>query len=74
MKWNLLSSDAYMRLCECRSKKSDIESIARCYMTEESMTPEVALEITLEHLGANNQFFDLTNKDYDRIIKNMKGA
>ena len=64
MKWKILSAQQYNRLCNCQSVKKDIVPIAKCYMCEKDMDAEVALETTLEHLGANNQFFDLTKEEW----------
>ena len=64
MKWDNLTAQQHIRLCECRSLKSDIVPIAKAYMIECGYEPEIAMEITLEHLGANNQFFDLTNDEW----------
>ena len=64
MKWNNLTEQQYLRLCECRSKKSDIVPIAKAYMLERKYDAERALETTLEHLGANSQFFDLSEDEW----------
>jgi len=74
MKWTTLSTDAYNRLCNCRSAKKDIVPIAKAYMIERGYDPETAMEIALEHLGANNQFFDLTKDEWTDAINELKGA
>lgn len=68
MKWNILSGQQYNRLCNCKSVKADILPIAKCYMCEKNMDSEVALETALEHLGANNQFFDLDKEDWINML------
>ena len=65
MKWDNLTADEYMRLCECRSFRTDIVPIARAYMLEKKYDAEMAIETALEHLGANNQFFDLSKDEFD---------
>ena len=64
MKWANLTEAQHTRLCECRSLRKDIVPIAKGYMLEDGYDPERALEITLEHLGSNNQFFDLSNEEW----------
>ena len=72
MKWTNLTSEQYMRLCECRSHKSDIVPIAIAYMREDGQDPENALITTLEHLDANNQFFDLSDEEWARCINRLQ--
>lgn len=72
MNWNTLTQDQHDRLCECRSKKSDIIPIAKAYMSEKGYDADTALTVTLEHLDANNQFFDLTSEDWSRMIKRLE--
>lgn len=64
MTWKSLTEDEYLRLCECRSRKADIMPIAKAYILERGYEPEQALEVTLEHLGANSQMFDLTKDEW----------
>ena len=72
MKWDLLTQEQLERLGECRSRRSDIVPIAKCYKVERGVSAELALELTLEHLGANNQFVDLTDEEYKRFIKEVE--
>lgn len=72
MKWETLTTEQYNRLCECRSLKSDILPIATAYMYEDNRTPEDALITTLEHLDANNQFFDLSKDEWSHYLKRLE--
>lgn len=65
MKFDALTHEQYIRLCECRSRKSDIVAIARAYMLEKSYNAEDALITALEHLDMNGQFFDLTGNEWN---------
>lgn len=73
-KWtDLLPEDAYIRLCECRSTRADIKRLyrAKCRfydMNKTSYEPEDVLISVLEHLDANNQFFDLPNDEFNSIL------
>lgn len=67
MKWELLSNDQYIRLCNCRSIKADIIPIAKCYKQEKNISAGDALVYTLEHLDCNGQFFDFTSEEYAEI-------
>lgn len=69
--WNLLTSDEYVRLCECRSLKEDILPIARCFMVNRHKSPEDAIISTLEHLDWNNQFFDLTREERNELLTKL---
>ena len=71
MKWNNLTSQQYIRLCECRSFRTDIVPIAKAYMIEKGYNAEQALEIALEHLGANNQFFELSRDEWIDYINEL---
>lgn len=72
MTWNTLTEEQHLRLCECRSFKSDIVPIAKAYMVERNYGPETALEVTLEHLYANSQDFDLTDEEWCRAIGKLE--
>lgn len=69
MKWTTLTQEQFTRLAECRSLKSDIVPIACAYVQELDYYPDTALEITLEHLDSNGQFFDLSEDDWTRYLK-----
>ena len=70
-----LQESVYMRLCECRSRKSDIEMLVNAkwlYYKEigkdkEGFTKEDALISILEHLDCNSQYFDLTEEEYNDL-------
>ena len=64
MKWDNLTAPQYQRLCECKSKKTDIIPIAKAYMREKGYDSEQAIEVTLEQLDANGQFFDLSHEEW----------
>lgn len=68
MKWDLLTQEQYNRLCECRSRKSDIVPIARCYKVEFGISAEDALIKAFEHLDMNGQFYDPTKEEYDSML------
>lgn len=72
MKWTNLTPEQHDRLCECRSLKSDIVPIATAYMIEKGYDADSALTVTLEHLDANSQFFDLTPEDWKRYIRRLE--
>lgn len=72
MKWINLTAKQYTRLCECRSFRTDIVPIAKCYMVERGYDPEQALETALEHLGANNQFFEIGDLEWCDYIYELK--
>lgn len=71
MKWTNLTEQQYTRLCECRSLKKDIIHIAKAYMIEKDYDAEQALETTLEHLGANSQFFDLSEDEWNDMVNEL---
>lgn len=66
--WNLLTGEEYARLCECESLKEDILPIARCYMVNRHMSADDAIVKTLEHLDCNNQYFNLTRDEWDKMV------
>ena len=72
MNWDSLTEEQLQRLAECRSRKSDIVSIARAYMLNRDYDAETALVTTLEHLDSNSQFFDLTNDEFDSMIRKLE--
>ena len=71
MKWTNLTAEQYTRLCECRSFRTDIVPIAKGYMIEKGYTAAQALETALEHLGANGQFFDVSNAEWNDYIDEL---
>lgn len=72
-----LPTDVYHRLCECRSRRSDLEWLVNVKwatmvaegMKERGFTKEDALVSILDLLDCNNQFFDLTRGEYDSLKK-----
>jgi hypothetical protein len=68
MDWKNLTSEQYLRLCECRSRKADIVPIAKAYMINKGYGAEDALVSALEHLDMNGQFFDLTDDEWSDYI------
>ena len=70
--WKYLSPEQYIRLCDCRSLKEDIEGIAKCFMLCRNKAPEDALVCTLEHLDCNSQSFELTRREYNNILWELK--
>jgi len=68
MKWTGLTEEQFNRLCNCRSRKSDIIPIARCYKDEDNLSPCDALIATLEHLDCNGQFFDIGEVEFCRMV------
>lgn len=65
MNWDSLTQEQLMRLCECRSRKSDIVPIAKAYQINRGYSAEDALITALEHLDMNGQFFDLTDDEWN---------
>lgn len=68
MQWSNLTAEQYRRLCECRSLKLDIVPIAKAYVLEKGYDNVGALESAIEHLGANNRFFDLSVDEWDSML------
>jgi len=73
---NKLPHDVYLRLCECRNIKSDIEIMVDArwaWMKEQEKykgyTKEDALVYVLEQLDANSQWqlADLTVEEYNEL-------
>ena len=76
-KWtDTLSKDVYVRLCNCRSKKSDILPLAQArwdYIKgRQGWEKEDALVSTLELLDDNSCSFDLTCDEYDEILGKIR--
>ena len=78
MKWtDNLKADVFGRLRECHSLKSDIESLVAAKwsaMVEDGkdkagFTKEDALVFVLELLDCNGQCFDLTQDEYNSLIR-----
>lgn len=70
-----LPADVYHRLCECRSRREDIETLVNVKWAamvaagkrEEGFKKEDALVQILELLDSNDQFFDLSRAEYDGL-------
>ena len=78
-KWTYnLPCDVYLRLCECRNRKNDIEILVNTrwawMRTKEEYnecTKEDALVYILELLDANSQYVlaDLSVDEYNELLK-----
>ena len=75
-KWtDNLPGDVYVRLGNCRSKRSDLQTLVDVKWAamvvdgkkEEGFTKEDALVQILDLLDCNGQFFDLTKAEYDAL-------
>lgn len=70
-----LPGDVYNRLCECRSRRSDLETLVNVRWAamieagkkEQGFTKEDALADILDLLDSNNQWVDLTREEYDSL-------
>lgn len=70
-----LPEDVYNRLCNCRSRRSDLEtlvnvkwrSMVESGKREEGFTKEDALVQILDLLDSNGLFFDLSRAEYDGL-------
>ena len=69
--WDGLTSEEYNRLCDCRSLKKDILPLAKCVHNNKGYDAEQSLIYVLEHLDSNSQFFDLTNEEFDEIVRQI---
>lgn len=69
--WSLLNDEQYERLCECRSRKSDIYNIAKCFLINKGKNPQDAVICALEHLECNNQSFYLTDEEYFKMTRRL---
>ena len=72
MDWSSLTEEQYLRLCECRSRHSDVVPIARAYMINKKCDAEMGLELAFEHLDMNGQFWDPTNEEYDAMLRKLE--
>lgn len=67
--------DCYLRLCECRNTRKDLEIIASLmYQYNSDKTAEECVEKTLEWVGDwNGQFevTDLTKDEYEKLIEKV---
>lgn len=72
MKWEYLTDEQLNRLAECRSRKSDVIWIAKCYKEEKNVSCEDAMILAFEHLDMNGQFYDPTKEEYDRLMKQLE--
>ncbi len=77
-KWtDILPTDVYNRLCNCRSYKTDIETLTNAKWTamqyagkdKEGFTKEDALVAVLEVLDSNGQEFALTTDEYNDFCR-----
>lgn len=75
-KWTeYLPRDVYHRLCECRTRREDVETLVNVKwyaMTldgkdKEGFTKEDALVCILDLLDSNSQYLDLTRAEYDAL-------
>ena len=74
-----LEYGVYERLVNCKSKKSDIEplvnakwaSMKEAGKDKEGFTKEDALASVLELLDSNSQDFDLTEDEYNELIREI---
>lgn len=70
-----LPADVYNRLCNCHSRRSDIETLVNVKWAamvvagkkDAGFTKEDALVSILDLLDSNGQFFDLTRAEYDAL-------
>ena len=78
MKWtDALPSDVYVRLCDCKSKRSDVpvlvDALWEWYKAsgkrEEGLTKENALCSVLDLLDSNGIWVDPTRAEYDEWKK-----
>lgn len=71
-----LSNDVYARLCNCRSRKSDIPELVNAKWADfrakgkdkQGFTKEDAVIDILELLDSNSQDIDLTRDEYDELL------
>lgn len=79
-KWtDTLNSAVYERLCNCRSRKSDIKELVqarwawmkRTGKDKQGFTKEDALVDVLDLLDSNNQYTDLTRDEWDDILQSV---
>lgn len=70
-----LPEDIYIRLCECRNKRSDLVPLAKVIkLYNPDATNEDCFILALEWVGDwNGQFTvtDLTEEEYDRMLKKV---
>lgn len=72
-----LPSGVYSRLCACRSRRDDLETLVnvkwyamkQAGKDKEGFTKEDALVCILDLLDCNSQFFDLTRCEYDALCR-----
>lgn len=70
-----LPADVYTRLCNCQSRRSDIETLVNVKWAamiaagqkEQGFAKEDALVFILDLLDSNGQFFALTRAEYDNL-------
>jgi len=72
---DLLESDVYKRLANCKSRKSDILPLAQAkwarMKNKPEMTKEDALISVLELLDCNSVYIDLTKDEYNNILNQI---
>ena len=70
-----LPEDVHARLCNCRSRRSDLEILVSAKWRkmvedgkkEQGFTREDALVCILDLLDSNGHFFDLSSGEYDSL-------
>lgn len=70
-----LPADVWIRLCECRSRRSDVQTLVDVKWAdmvkkgkrEQGFTKEDALVEILDLLDSNGQYLDLTRAEYDAL-------
>ena len=75
-----LQSDVYNRLCNCKSRKSDLAelvdakwaSMIAAGKREQGFTKEDALIAILELLDSNGRYFDLSAEEYSDLIWDIR--
>ena len=69
-----LETDIYNRLCDCRTIRSDIPALFKAMWKNnenKDLTKSDVLISVFELLDCNNRFFDLSEKEFDDIIKEV---
>lgn len=72
---DLLESDVYKRLANCKSRKTDILPLAQAKWAIMKNTPEMtkedALISVLELLDCNSTYIDLTEDEFNDILNQI---
>ena len=75
-KWTeYLPENVYMRLCNCRSSRHDLQTLVNCKWRamkeagkdKEGFTKEDALVQILDLIDMNGQFCDISRAEYDAL-------